>query len=111
MTATQVMLDAIGTAMEPGKAALVIASHNESSNAMGRGKAWKIVGWKPGQAPVWFAQLYGMSDHLSFNLAAAHHPVVKYLPFGPVKKSDALPFFDGQKKTPASRAKQAVSCS
>lgn len=82
---TQVMLDAIGTAKKPGKATLVIASHNESSNALCV-QSLEDRGWKPGQAPVWFAQLYGMSDHLSFNLAAAHHPVVKYLPFGPVKK-------------------------
>jgi len=34
---------------------------------------------------VYFSQLLGMSDHISFNLAAAGYNVVKYVPYGPVK--------------------------
>lgn len=39
---------------------------------------------------VYFSQLFGMSDHLSYNLGNAGYRVAKYLPYGPVKS--VLPY-------------------
>jgi len=39
---------------------------------------------------VWFGQLYGMSDHISYNLANHGYNVAKYVPFGPVR--DVMPY-------------------
>jgi proline dehydrogenase len=39
---------------------------------------------------IWFGQLFGMSDHISFNMADASYNVAKYVPFGPVR--DVMPY-------------------
>ncbi len=47
-------------------------------------------GLKKNDQRVWFGQLLGMSDHITFNLAKAGYNTSKYLPFGPVK--DVMPY-------------------
>ena len=35
---------------------------------------------------IYFAQLLGMSDHISYNLAHQGYNVAKYVPYGPVRE-------------------------
>ena len=35
---------------------------------------------------IYFAQLFGMSDHISFNMADAGYNVAKYVPYGPIRE-------------------------
>jgi proline dehydrogenase len=59
-----------------------IGSHNEESNylALELINKYNIIMDK-----VWFSQLYGMSDHITYNLSNQGYNVAKYLPFGPFK--------------------------
>ncbi len=59
-------------------------THNEnSSQILAR---WMIENNIPkDDKRIWFSQLYGMSDHISFNLAEEGFNVAKYVPYGPVK--------------------------
>ena len=64
---------------------LFCGSHNEKSiydilDIMKEGKMQK------NNPKIWFGQLYGMSDNISFNLAEEGYNVIKYLPFGPIKE-------------------------
>ena len=40
----------------------------------------------PNDPRIWISQLFGMADHISFNLAKAGYQVVKYVPYGPLKE-------------------------
>jgi proline dehydrogenase len=69
--------------------AVCAGSHNEESSRlltelMAQNKL------KPGNERFYFAQLLGMSDHISYNLSNAGYKVAKYVPFGPVK--EVLPY-------------------
>ncbi|WP_299241293.1 proline dehydrogenase family protein [uncultured Aquimarina sp.] len=66
-----------------------IGTHNEEScyQAIELMRKQQVIKSDP---RVWLGQLYGMSDHISFNLAAEGYNVAKYLPFGPVK--DVMPY-------------------
>lgn len=71
------------------KLALFIGTHNEKScqEAVQYMEQHKIA---PGNPYVYFSQLYGMGDHISYNLADEGYNVSKYLPYGPVL--DVVPY-------------------
>jgi proline dehydrogenase len=80
---------AIKFMMEHDKMALFAGTHNEESSylLLGLAKKHKIT---PSDHRLWFGQLYGMSDHISFNLAKEGYNTAKYVPFGPVR--DVMPY-------------------
>ena len=71
------------------KMSIFAGTHNEDSS-------YKLLemlaanGIEKSDTRVWFGQLYGMSDNISYNLAANGYNVAKYLPFGPVR--DVMPY-------------------
>lgn len=71
------------------KMAIFAGTHNEDSSY----KLMKLMdenNIEKGDTRVWFGQLYGMSDNISYNLASNGYNVAKYLPFGPVR--DVMPY-------------------
>ena len=61
-----------------------VATHNENSNY----KVMELMNKNSLQnstEKIWFGQLYGMSDNITFNLAKLGYNVAKILPFGPVE--------------------------
>jgi proline dehydrogenase len=77
---------------------LMNGSHNDYSNYY-LTVLMEKHGLQPGDARVWFAQLYGMSDHISFNLAKAGYNVAKYVPYGPVRSVMPYLFRRAQENT------------
>ncbi|SDG53859.1 proline dehydrogenase family protein [Psychroflexus sediminis] len=66
-----------------------IGTHNEVSTYM----ALQLMSQKEiylSDDRIWFGQLYGMSDHISFNLGRINANAIKLLPFGPIK--DVIPY-------------------
>lgn len=66
------------------RVSVMCGSHNEHSNYF-LTVLMEKHSMRHDDPRVWFAQLYGMSDNISFNLAKANYNVVKYLPYGPVR--------------------------
>ena len=69
--------------------ALCAGTHNETSTMLLTDQM-KELGIDKSDRRIYFAQLYGMSDHISFNLSHLGYNVAKYVPYGPVKK--VLPY-------------------
>ena len=69
--------------------AIFCGTHNEESSYL----LMKLImesNYDKKDQRLWFGQLYGMSDNISYNLADQGYNVAKYLPFGPVK--DVMPY-------------------
>ncbi len=68
---------------------LFVGSHNEAS-CLKAAKYMHEHSIPANTGSVYFSQLYGMSDNITFNLANSGYHVAKYLPYGPVK--DVIPY-------------------
>jgi len=69
--------------------AFCCGSHNEKSSLY-LAELMKEHNISEDDERVYFAQLLGMSDHISMNLSKANYNVAKYVPYGPVK--DVMPY-------------------
>lgn len=69
--------------------AIFAGTHNEDSSYLVM-QLMAEKGLAKNDSRIWFGQLYGMSDNISYNLAAAGYNIAKYLPFGPVR--DVMPY-------------------
>lgn len=77
---------------------LCSGSHNEYSNQL-LAILMEKHGVKRNDERFYFAQLYGMSDNLSYTLAAHGYNVVKYVPYGPIEKVMPYLFRRAQENT------------
>ena len=68
---------------------IVCGTHNEASTAR-LADSMVARGLSPDDERVSFAQLLGMSDNLSFNLAHRGYTAAKYVPYGPLR--EAIPY-------------------
>ena len=77
--------DAVGFCLENiGNISLCIGTHNEISCQQAI-EYMEEKGLEPAHDKIYFSQLMGMSDHISFNLAKGEYNVSKYLPYGPIR--------------------------
>ncbi len=68
---------------------LCAGTHNENSSLL-LVKLMQQKNIAPGDQRIYFSQLYGMSNHISYNLSLNGYNVAKYVPYGPVK--EVLPY-------------------
>ncbi|TNE55682.1 MAG: proline dehydrogenase [Bacteroidetes bacterium] len=66
-------------------AEICAGTHNENSSRY-LSELMKEKGLDPRDHRIYFAQLLGMSDHISYNLSNSLYNVAKYVPYGPVKE-------------------------
>jgi proline dehydrogenase len=71
------------------KIAICAGTHNENSS-MYLSQLMNDKNIQKENKHIYFSQLLGMSDHISFNLANAGYNVAKYVPYGPVR--EVLPY-------------------
>lgn len=64
-------------------------THNEHSSLY-LTELLQKQGISPEDPRAYFAQLLGMSDHISFNLSEQEYMVAKYVPYGPIR--EVLPY-------------------
>ncbi len=69
--------------------AIVAGTHNERSTLL-LAQLMNEQGLAHTDARICFSQLLGMSDNISYNMAAAGYRVAKYVPYGPVR--EVLPY-------------------
>ena len=62
-----------------------LGTHNETS-CLHMVHLMEQKGIKNNDKRIYFAQLYGMSNHISYNLSAEGYNVAKYVPYGEVEK-------------------------
>ena len=80
---------ALETCLSNENVFLCAGTHNEQSSQM----LIELLGKfkiPPSNPRVYFSQLLGMSDHISFNLSKSGYNVAKYVPYGPV--NEVLPY-------------------
>lgn len=56
---------------------------------------------------IYFSQLYGMRDNISFNLASEGYNIAKYLPYGPIR--EVMPYLVRRAEENSSMGSQAKS--
>uniref|UniRef100_A0A8D0HAH6 Proline dehydrogenase n=1 Tax=Sphenodon punctatus TaxID=8508 RepID=A0A8D0HAH6_SPHPU len=71
------------------KANVMVASHNEETVKFTLNRMTEL-GIHPSENKVYFGQLLGMCDQITFPLGQAGFPVYKYVPYGPV--NEVLPY-------------------